>query len=133
LDEVAQEWISAIRHALQSYDEFREQFSKFLWNDLRQAQVKVSIYQVKFDRSGDTMAQYFLRYANLASNLQPPLTDLDLIEAVTSHFSTEIQRSLVSATLQSTEETVTFLEKLQSEEAMAVHRNNRHDQNSKEC
>ena len=133
-DQFAQEWISAIRHKLQSYDEFREQFSKFLWNDLRQAQVKVSIYQDKFDRrSGESMAQHFLRYANLASNLQPPLTDLDLIGAVTSHFSIEIQRSLVSANLKSTEDTVTFLEKLQSlEEARDAYRSNRQDQNSKE-
>jgi hypothetical protein len=134
-DQFAQKWISAIRHKLRSYDEFREQFSKILWNDLRQAQVKVSIYLDKFDRrSGESMAQHFLRYANLASNLQPPLTDLDLIGAVTSHFSIEIQRSLVSANLKSTEDTVTFLEKLQSlEDARADYRNNRQDQNSREA
>jgi hypothetical protein len=80
------------------------------------------------------MAQHFLGYANLASNLQPPLTDLHLIGAVKSHLSIEIQRSLVSANLQSTEETVTFLEKLRSlEEARDAHRNNGHDQNSKQC
>jgi hypothetical protein len=133
-DQFTQEWISAARHKLQSYDEFREQFSKFLWDDLRQTQVKVSIYQDKFDtRSGESMALHFLWYANLASNLQPPLTDFYLIGAVTSHFSIEIQRSLISANLKSTEDTVTFLEKLQSlEETRDAHRNNRQDQNSKE-
>jgi hypothetical protein len=64
-DKFAQEWISAIRHKLQSYDEFREQFSKFLWNDLRQAQVKVSIYQDKFDRrSGESMASCLNKLIN---------------------------------------------------------------------
>jgi hypothetical protein len=80
------------------------------------------------------MDKHFLRYANLASNLQPPLTDLDLIAAVISHFSIEIQRSLASANLKSTEDTVTFLEKLQSlEDARADYRNNRRDQNSREA
>jgi hypothetical protein len=79
-------WIEAVYGDLRNYDEFREKFSKLLWKEIQQSSVRFSIFQTKYDRSsGETMQGYFLRYAGLAAKLEPPLSELDLVNAKVSH------------------------------------------------
>jgi len=60
------------------------------------------------------MTEHYVRYASLAANLQPPLTEYDLVTALTSHFSLEIQRAMLAANLRSTQEALAFLGRMQS-------------------
>ena len=59
------------------------------------------------------MTEHYVRYASLAANLQPPLTEYDLVTALTSHFPLEI-RAMLAANLRSTQETLAFLGRMQS-------------------
>ena len=59
------------------------------------------------------MTEHYVRYASLAANLQPPLTEYDLVTALTSHFSLEI-RATLAANLRSTQEALAFLDRMQS-------------------
>ena len=60
------------------------------------------------------MTEHYVRYASLASNLRPPLTEYDLVTALTSHFSMEIQRAMLAANLKSSQEALVFLGRMQS-------------------
>jgi hypothetical protein len=51
---------------------------------------------------------------NLAASLKPPLSEFDLLGALTSHYSSDIQKCIISANLKSTQEVLTFLGKLQT-------------------
>jgi hypothetical protein len=111
----AQNWVSSEYHKLDSYQGFKSQFSKLFWKELEQARVRCNIYQGKYDRNeGESMTEHYVRYDSLAANLQPPLTEYDLVTALTSHSSMEIKRAMLAANLRSSQEALTFLGRMQS-------------------
>jgi hypothetical protein len=81
---------------LKSYNEFKKAFTELLWNPSRQASIRSSIYLGKYNpHSGDSYMDHYIRYANLASTLDPPMTDMDLLSAHTSHFEPRVQQGLI--------------------------------------
>jgi hypothetical protein len=56
---------------------------------------------------------HYIRYANLASTLDPPMTDIDLLSAFTSHFEPRVQQGLICGNFQNTQDTLAFLAKYQ--------------------
>jgi hypothetical protein len=96
-DPFAQNWVSSEYRKIDSYQSFKSQFSKLFWNELEQSRVRCDIYQGKYDRNGgESMTEHYVRYASLAANLQPSLKEYDLVTALTSHFSMEIQRAMLT-------------------------------------
>jgi hypothetical protein len=111
----AQNWVSSEYHKIDSYQSFKAQFAKLFWNELEQSRLRCGIYQGKYGRSeGESMIEHYVRYASLAENLQPPLTEYDLVTALTSHFPMEIHRSMLAANLRTSQEALAFLGRLQS-------------------
>jgi hypothetical protein len=49
----------------------------------------------------------------MACTLNPPMSDLDIFSALTNHFEPRVQQGLIRSTLQSTQDTLGFLAKLQ--------------------
>jgi hypothetical protein len=133
-DPFAQNWVSSEYHKMDSYQSFKSQFSKLFWNKLEQSRVRCDIYQGKYDRNGgESMTEYYVRYASLAANLQPPLTEFDLVTALISHFSMEIQRARLAANLRSSQEALAFLGRMQSlENSQEVYKKSKQEQNSKD-
>jgi hypothetical protein len=111
----ARQWLSSAFDKLKTYEEFKKGFAELLWCPSRQASVRSSIY---FDRhvpgSGGSYLDHYIRYANLASTLNPPMTDLDLLSALTSHFEPRAQQGLICSNIQSTQDALTFLAKIQA-------------------
>ena len=115
-DPFAQNWVSSEYHIMDSYQSFESQFSKLFWNELE-----------------ESMTEHYVRYASLAANLQPSLTEYDLVTALTSHFSMEIQRAMLAANLRSSQEALAFLGKMQSlENSQEVYKKSKQEQNSKD-
>ena len=78
------------------------------------------------------MTEHYVRYASLAANLQPPLTEYDLVTALVSHFSKEIQCAVLAANLRSSQEALAFLGRMQSLENSQVYKKSKQEQNSKD-
>jgi hypothetical protein len=98
---------------LMSYEEFKKAFTELLWCPSRQASIRSAIYLDKHDAgSGKSCLDHYIRYANMASTLNPPMSDLDLLSALTSHFEPCVQQGLICSNLQSTQDTLAFLAKL---------------------
>jgi hypothetical protein len=84
-----------------------------LWYPSRQANIRSAIYLDKHDGgSGESCLDHYIRYANMASTLNPPMSDLDLLSALTSHFDPRIQQGLICSNLQSTQDDFAFLDRL---------------------
>lgn len=49
----------------------------------------------------------------MASTLKPPMSDLDLLSALTRHFEPRVQQGLFCSNLQSTQDALAFLTKFQ--------------------
>jgi hypothetical protein len=114
-DPFAQNGVNSEYHKIDSYQSFKSQFYQLFWNELEQSRVRCEIYEGWCDRKGgESMTEHYVRYASLAANLQLPLTEYDLVTALTSHFSVEIQRAILAANLKSSQEALTFLRRMQS-------------------
>jgi len=88
---IAKQWFSITYDKLNSYDKFRKGFTDLLWNPNRQAGIRSQIYLDKHSpNSGESYVDHYIRYANLASSLDPPMTDLDLLFALTSHYEPRV-------------------------------------------
>jgi hypothetical protein len=109
----AKQWLSSAFDKLTSYEEFKKAFTELLWCPSRQASIRSAIYLDKHDGgSGESCLDHYIRYANMASTLNPPMSDLDLLSALTSHFEPRIQQGLICSNLQSTQDALAFLAKL---------------------
>jgi len=110
----AKQWLSSVFDKMKNYDEFKKAFTELLWCPSRQASIRSAIYLDKHDSgSGESCLDHYIRYANMASTLNPPMSDLDLLSALTSHFEPRVQQGLICSNLQSTQDALAFLAKLQ--------------------
>ena len=76
-------------------------------------------------QDGETMTSHYLKYANLTANLQPAMSEEDLVGALTSHYPIVIQRSLISGNIKTTQDAIYLLGKLDALEARDDYRNPR--------
>jgi len=99
---------------MKNYGEFKKTFAELLWCASRQASIRSAIYLDKHDPgSGESCLDHYIRYANMASTLNPPMSDLDLLSTLTSPFEPWVQQGLICTNLQSTQGALAFLAKLQ--------------------
>jgi hypothetical protein len=113
-DASAKSWVSAIAHTLQTYDQFKVAFVRAFWSPVAQSNVRKSIYQDKYNKQdGLSLSAHFLQYAVVASYLQPKMMDSELINALMSHFSLNIQRSYATAQVNSIQDAIDFLQRLE--------------------
>jgi hypothetical protein len=116
-DPFTKAWLSAEYYKIGNYQQFKKQVVQLLWNDQKQSNLRCKIFQDKFDRNGgETMAAHYLRYVQLAANLHPPLSEYDLLGAITAHFPYDVQKCMVSANLNSTQDALNLLGKLHAME-----------------
>jgi hypothetical protein len=100
---------------MRDYDEFKKAFAELLWCPRRQASIRCAIYLDKHDPvSGESCLDHYIRYANMESTLNPPMSDLDLLSALTSHFEPRVHQGLICSNLQSIQDAFSFLAKLQA-------------------
>jgi len=111
---IAKQWFSSTYDKLNSYDEFRKGFINLLRNPNRQAGFRSQIYLDKhFPNSGESYVDHYIRYANLASSLDPPMTDMALLSALTSHYEPRVQQGLLCGNFKYTQDVLGYLSKVQ--------------------
>jgi len=65
------------------------------------------VYQDRYNyRSGESLSEHYIRYANMVSMLSPAMSDQDLLGAMITHYDPRIQK--MSANLKSTQEALAF-------------------------
>jgi hypothetical protein len=92
----AKQWLCSSFDKLKGYDEFKKALTELVWNPSHQASIGSSIYLDRYNpNSGESYMDHYIRYANLASTLDPPMTEMDLLSAVISHFEPRVQQGLI--------------------------------------
>jgi hypothetical protein len=69
------------------------------------------------DNQHYTLSGYFLKYATMASYLDPKISDEDLLEALRTHYPRTTQRTMLSNQLHPIDETVKLLRRVEAMEA----------------
>jgi hypothetical protein len=114
VDPVGKQWLAAISHTLTNYEQFKSAFAKNYWSQSHQNLVKCSIYQDKYDRQSNlSMSSHFIKYAVLASYLEPKLGDGELIDALRSHFPIYAQRAMLGANISTIQGAIDFLKRME--------------------
>ena len=110
----AKQWLSSSFDKLKGYDKFKKAFMELLWNQSHQASIRSSIYLDKYNpNSGESYMDHYIRHANLASTLEPPMTEMDLLSALTSHFEPKVQQGMICGNLKNSQNALAFLSKFQ--------------------
>jgi hypothetical protein len=55
------------------------------------------------------MTSHYLRYDDLAANLQPAMSEEDLVGALTSHYPIVVQRSLIRGNIKTMQDAINLL------------------------
>jgi len=112
---VAKQWFSSTYERLNNYEDFKKGFTDLLWNPNRQAGIRSKIYLDRHDpNSGESYVDHYIRYANLASSLDPPLQDMDLLSALTLHYQPSVQQGLLCGNFRCTQDVLGYLSKVQN-------------------
>lgn len=92
-------------------------FQEYYWSDEQQARLREIIYIGKYNRAETrlSMAEYALDLSRQAKNLQPPLTDKEIIRCVRRHFGSQIMREIRPSTVSSMEDFVKLLDEVEND------------------
>jgi hypothetical protein len=114
-DPFAKQWFTTIYKTIGTYGNFKTAFTNLLWGQTRQAQIRCSIYQDRWDRRmNESYTEHYIRYASQASMLNPPLSEEDLAGAMVGHFPPEIQNGMICANLKTTQDAIAYLGNMQA-------------------
>ena len=81
--ELAKNWFKATKEHINSYEEFKIKFLDQFWSKESQSHTRAQIYRCRYDMSTDgSMASQLLKYAVSGTSLQPPVSQLEVIETV---------------------------------------------------
>jgi hypothetical protein len=113
----SKQWVETARHNLIDYESFRKASLNTWWSASRQSLVKCSLYQGRYNRQSNlSLSGHFLKYATVASYLEPRPTD-EVIEAIRYHFPISVQRAMLSTQLRSVGEALDLLKRVEILEA----------------
>ena len=116
--QIGRQWVEAVSPNLRDYEAFKKGFLANWWSKSRQSSVRCAVYQDKYDRRSNlSLSAHFLKYATMASYLDPRPSDRDLIEAIKSHFPISVQRAMLTSQLCTVEETLELLKRIEIMEA----------------
>jgi hypothetical protein len=110
---LSKQLIEAIRHSLTDYSGFRTEFLSTWWSAAEQGLSKCRLYQSKYDRqSGLSLSAHLLKFATLASYLEPRTSNTEVIEASRYHYPVFVQRIMLSTLLRSIGEALNLLKRV---------------------
>jgi hypothetical protein len=99
-EEYSQQWVVTIYKDLRSYDHFKQASTELLWSPQIQLQVCCSIYQERFNKSGnESLSAHFLQYAMMAAKLTPKMSELEMTDTIGGHYPNYIQHALLSVNI----------------------------------
>jgi hypothetical protein len=115
--EMSTQWVETVINNISDYELFKKEFLNTWWSSSQQSLIKCSIYQDKYDRhSNMSLSAHFLKYATVATYLQPKLSEVEIIEAIRFHYPTHIQRMLLTVQSKSISETLHVLKRIEAME-----------------
>jgi hypothetical protein len=86
-DPFAKQWMLTTYGQLKSYNDFKTAFMELLWDCTRQSEIRCRMYQDNYDyRSGESLSEHYIRYANMDSMLSLTMSDQDLLGAMVTHY-----------------------------------------------
>jgi hypothetical protein len=110
--QMSKQWIAAVSQNLADYESFKEAFLRPWWSSPRQSLQKCRLYQAKYNRqSALSLSGHFLKYAMMASYLEPKPTSVEIIEAIRFYYPVGVQKAMLTNQLSTIEGTLVLLKR----------------------
>jgi hypothetical protein len=107
---LSKQWAETIINRISSYEIFKQEFLSTWWSISQQSLVKCSLYQDKYNKQSNlSLSAHFLKYATMASYLDPKLSDIEIIEAIRYHYPLNIQRAMLNIQMKTISEALDLL------------------------
>jgi hypothetical protein len=111
---VGKQWVATVARNLNDYEQFKVAFANTYWSKTKQSLLRCSLYHGKFNsQSGLSLSSYFLKYATMASFLDPRPAEEEIVEAVRHRFPVVVQRPMISTHPRTVEETLDLLKRVE--------------------
>jgi hypothetical protein len=112
--EMSKKWAETKIDRVWDYANFKHEFLKTWWSSKQQGKIRCILYQGRYGNQSElSLSSYFMKYVTLATYLDPRPTDIEIIEALQTHYSYEIQRTLLNLHTNTISETADMLRKLE--------------------
>jgi hypothetical protein len=112
--EMSKQWIETVINNIRDYKTFKKEFFNTWWSTSEHSLVKCSLYQGKYDKQSNmSLTAHFLKYATVATYLQPKLSEVEIIYAIHLHYPLHIQRVLLTVQSKNISETLNLLKRIE--------------------
>jgi hypothetical protein len=129
-EEFAKSWFMTTKDHIASYEEFKVKFLGQFWSKELQSHTRAQIYRCRYDKSTDgSMASHLLKYGVLGTSLQPPMSEQEIIEAITTSYPPWVQKLVVTSNLKTIQDALNVLDKLEAIEGQYNHPQPRYNPN----
>jgi hypothetical protein len=111
-DPFAEQWFATVYDTVGTYDNFRTAFANLLWGQTRQAQIRCSIYQDRWDRRNEETCRALYPLCKYGITAEPisvgghSWSQIGLIPP-------KVQNGMVCENLKTTQDALAFLNKMQ--------------------
>lgn len=86
-------WWEAFSGTFNSYDQFRNDFISYFWNNSRQRKIKSQLETDQYKEG--LFVDHFNHWVSMSKHLQPPYTPAELIDVIAPHFPPTIASCLL--------------------------------------
>jgi len=106
-----------------TYEEFRRLFLEQYWDARKQAEIRNRIMNGSYNpRKDGNTSEYFMKMAQLAKFLDPPIGPLELISIVAGHFPSDLRSAIIVSRPSLLKETMKLLKDLQGNDGPRTNR-----------
>jgi len=105
----------ATKEHVKSYEEFKINFFHQFWSKISQSNTAAQFYRCRCDKcTYGSVASHLLQYALLGTALQPTMSVLNVIEAVTSSNPPWVEKLFVTSNIETIHDALSVLNKLEA-------------------
>ncbi|PNF42060.1 hypothetical protein B7P43_G10991 [Cryptotermes secundus] len=103
-------WADANWDQIKTFEGFRRAFLDKFWSLSGQARVRLRIYQDRYDpRGAANYCDHLMKYAVKAKYLEPPMSNLEFLNALKEHYPLGVKKAWVVAKPQTLQEAAALL------------------------
>jgi hypothetical protein len=114
-EEFAKNWFMATKEHVKSYDEFKIKFFHQFCSKISQSHTAAQMYRCRCDKCTDgSVAPHLLNCALLGTALQPTVSELEVIEAVTSSNPPWVQKLFLTSNIKTIQDALRVIKKLEA-------------------
>lgn len=91
----AEKWLTINMNTFENFFDFKTKFLAYFWGEFEQQKVRENLFIGRYNAYfGQTRESYVLEKYHIALQLEPPLTESEIVKYISRHFEDEIRNTI---------------------------------------